>query len=451
GATLLSSGAAPAAGLVEPDAGSWKTWVLTSGSQLRPAAPPDERATAQELVEVKVAVEAASADATARDKISYWNIGYPGYRWQEIAIARQSKESTPVPHQTWLWHVLALLNVASHDATVATWDAKYAFKRHRPAEVDPSLIALVETPRSPSYPSEHAAVATASADVLAYLFPNDATMFSKQAKEASRSRIQAGVAFPTDVQAGEELGRKVAAAVIERAKNDGAKGSDLDFTGTIPTGPGYWTGTNPRLFTLGSWKPWVIKGPDEFRPPPPPAYDSPQRRAELDEIKNFKHTFQHRRAAFFWNAPEIIEWLNVANKKIFEYRWDDNPPRAAHAVALLMVAEIDVGIACFGAKYHYWVPRPTMLDPSIVPLIGVPNHPSYPAAHGCNDSAAEVVLTSLFPRDAATFQAMAREGSDSRLWAGIHYRSDIDAGIKIGEAVGRMVVKEGAIRDAGTR
>ena len=116
-----------------------------------------------------------------------------------------------------------------------------------------------------------------------------------------------------------------------------------------------------------------------------------------------------------------------------------------------MVAEIDVGIACFGAKYHYWVPRPTMLDPSIVPLIGVPNHPSYPAAHGCNDSAAEVVLTSLFPRDAATFQAMAREGSDSRLWAGIHYRSDIDAGIKIGEAVGRMVVKEGAIRDAGTR
>lgn len=98
--------------------------------------------------------------------------------------------------------------------------------------------------------------------------------------------------------------------------------------------------------------------------------------AELREIKNFAHAFQHRRAAFFWNAPEILEWLSVTNRKVFEYRWDDVPPRAAHVVALLMVAQADTFIARFGAKWYYWAARPPMLDPSIVPLFAVPSHPS---------------------------------------------------------------------------
>jgi hypothetical protein len=92
-----------------------------------------------------------------------------------------------------------------------------------------------------------------------------------------------------------------------------------------------------------------------------------------------------------------------------------------------------------------------MLDPSIVPLFAVPNHPSYPAAHGCNDSAAEVVLSTLFPRDSSLFEAMSKEGTESRLWAGIHFRSDLEAGVKIGESVGRLVAEKRGIKDLAAR
>jgi choline dehydrogenase-like flavoprotein len=63
--------------------------------------------------------------------------------------------------------------------------------------------------------------------------------------------------------------------------------------------------------------------------------------------------------------------------------------------------------------------------------LAAPNHPSYPAAHGCGDGAAEAVLSYLFPRDAAYFKARAEEGALSRIWAGIHFRSDIDAGLAL--------------------
>ena len=38
---------------IEPEAGAWQTWLLTSGDQLRPDAPPDEAATATELAELR--------------------------------------------------------------------------------------------------------------------------------------------------------------------------------------------------------------------------------------------------------------------------------------------------------------------------------------------------------------------------------------------------------------
>src|SRR5438874_10575761 len=105
----------------------------------------------------------------ARDQVSYWDSGAPGYRWNEIAIAQGLKDGIAIA----AYRVLALVNVAIYDATVATWDAKYAFNRPRPSETDASLSTLLPIPSSPSYPSEHAAAAGAASAVLAYLFPKD--------------------------------------------------------------------------------------------------------------------------------------------------------------------------------------------------------------------------------------------------------------------------------------
>jgi membrane-associated phospholipid phosphatase len=55
------------------------------------------------------------------------------------------------------------------------------------------------------------------------------------------------------------------------------------------------------------------------------------------------------------------------------------------------------------------------------------------------------VLARLFPGSAAAVEALAREASESRVWAGIHFRSDVDAGRALGHAVGRRVLEHARI------
>jgi membrane-associated phospholipid phosphatase len=113
---------------------------------------------------------------------------------------------------------------------------------------------------------------------------------------------------------------------------------------------------------------------------------------------------------------------------------------AARAYALQNIASIDTGIACWDSKYAYWAIRPFQLDLEVKPLFSTPNHPSYPAAHGCLSTATAAILGYLFPRDAATLTALTEEANESRIWAGIHYRSDTVAGAALGRAVANKVI-----------
>ena len=195
--------------MIEPEAGSWKTWILESGDQLRPEAPPDETATQDELAELQAMM--ADRDAVALDRISYWDAGSPGYRWNEIAT-QQTQRAQMGPNA---YRVLALMNAAIYDATIAAWDAKYTYNRPRPAVTDAELETAIPTPNSPSYPDEHAVTAGAAATVLAYLFPDEAERFSEMVPEAADSRVMAGVAYPSDIAAGLDLGRDVGKLFVD--------------------------------------------------------------------------------------------------------------------------------------------------------------------------------------------------------------------------------------------
>jgi membrane-associated phospholipid phosphatase len=430
----------PGRSQIEPRAGRWKTWVITSGSQFRLPPPPHGSA---QVAEVRnLITRAGQRDAAALDAISFWDAGPPGYRWNEIAINQLVRNNITGPRSA---RILSLLNVAIYDATIAAWDSKYVYNRRRPSEVNSLVAPAIPVPNSPSYPSEHAAAAAAAAAVLGYLFPNDAQTYANQAQECGESRLNAGVQFPSDVSAGMELGSKVAELVIARAKNDG---SGAVFTGSIPTGPGFWRGTNPNEPLAGTWRTWVISSGSEFRPPPPPAFDSAQKAQELAEVKNFPRpipasgaNFNTTRAAYFWQGNTAKLWDDILTVKLFEYQLDRNPPRAARAYALMSVAAYDAIIACWDGKYTYWAARPNMLDPTIVTLFPNPNHPSYPSAHSMFDGPYGEMLGYLFPRDAAFFTAQAQEAGTSRIWAGIHFRSDIEAGLGIGRAVGQKVIE----------
>ena len=73
-------------------------------------------------------------------------------------------------------------------------------------------------------------------------------------------------------------------------------------------------------------------------------------------------------------------------------------------------------------------------------MIGLPNFPSYPSGHSTYSAAAAVILSRFFPQGAADFQAMAEEAGISRLYGGIHYRSDIVAGGAHGQRIGSWVL-----------
>jgi len=460
GATLLGCAASPTgvpprsigpgvSEQVEPLAGRWKTWILTTGSQLRLPPPPDQAATAAELQELRTL--ATRRDAAALDRIGFWDSGAPGYRWNGILadeLSRHNLAGATTSRQ------VALMQVAIYDATIAAWDSKYTYGRLRPSAVDPTLAAVVATPRSPSYPSEHAVVAGAAARVLAYLFPDDAQSLMAQAAEAARSRELAGVQFPSDTAAGLELGRKVADLVIERARRDG---SEVVWTGSLPTEPGKWNlqrypaGVTPIAPRFGTYRTWVLDSPSALRPGAPPAFDSAEQAAELAEVVNFPRTFTTNAAAFYWQTPRgtTTHWILAADQKIFEYRLDTNPPRAARVHALTSIATYDASVVCWDAKYTYWAMRPFQYDSRVTPLIPVPAHPSYPAAHGCHSGSAAAVLAYLFPRDATALNAQADEAGMARLWGGIHFPSDIRVGLALGRTVAQRVVARA--QDDGSR
>jgi membrane-associated phospholipid phosphatase len=433
-------------GAIEPTAGTWRTWVIGPPRALRSVPPPSHPVSRAELAELRKL--AAQRDIATRNAITYWDTGPPSYRWSEIAVGEllRSNAYTNVAARD-----LALLHVALHDALVAAWETKYAYRRPRPSEIDRRLVPAVAVPRSPSYPAEHAVAAGAASAILAYLYPDRAASYTARAEEAARSRMLAGVNYASDVRAGLALGRAVAARVIERGRADG---SDRPWTGRVPAGAGRWTGVDPIQPQAATWRPWVLRSPDELRPPPPPAHDSSQLVAEMDELRRFLRTSKTDADALFWEYAaggrrSFQFWSEVLGRAVLEYRLHHNAPRAARAYAVTHVAFHDAAIACWDAKYAYWAIRPAQLDPGFRPLFTTPNHPSYPSGHSCFSSAAATALGHLFPRDVATFERLATDASESRLWAGIHFRSDLTAGRTLGRDVAYRVIQQSEVD--GTR
>ena len=412
----------------EPDAGRWKTWVLASGSQIAVPPPPDDAATDRELTALREL--ASQRDEKATDAVRYWDTGDPAYRWNEIALEAAMR------HENWDdgSRTTSNLNVAIYDAIVAAWHWKYTYDRPCPGERDASLQSLVAAPSTPSYPSEHAVAAGAAATVLSYLFPDEAALFEEKARDAARSRLVAGAAYQSDVDAGLELGRKVGALVVERAKTDN---SDGEWRGSAPSDPKLWRGDDPDLPAMGTWKTWVIESGSALRPPPPPAFGE----ADVAEVRDFKATTQTTSAALTWASRPAMEiWHDVASRLVLEHELDDNAPRAARVYALLHTAFFDATVASWDAKYAYWGPRPDQLDPSLEPLAPTPNFPGYPSAHATQSAAAAAVLAWLFPLDADELNALAEEAAASRLWLGIHFRADNEVGLQLGRAIAERAI-----------
>jgi membrane-associated phospholipid phosphatase len=205
----------------------------------------------------------------------------------------------------------------------------------------------------------------------------------------------------------------------------------------------------PMLPFFGHVKSWNISNfqRDSLRPAPPPAIGSAAFNSALAEVREFAKnpTGNTWHIAQYWGDGVGTytppgHWNEIACSLIAQY--GQNELRAARTLSLMNMAMQDAGICCWDTKSFYYYPRPSQIDGSIK-TIGVPNFPSYTSGHSTFSGAAATVLGYIFPQEQANMEAMAKEASISRVYGGIHYRFDCDAGLAAGKAIGSFSVKRG--------
>jgi hypothetical protein len=286
---------------------------------------------------------------------------------------------------------------------------------------------------------------------LTYLLPDAAPgRFDDLAEKAAMSRMWAGAAFRTDIEIGMRLGTAVGERAVERGRGDG---SDAVFDpATQPSGPGFWEPTPPALADPveplgGTWQAWILEQNDQFRPAPPPQYDSPAWRAELDavrEIVNARSLAQKTDAIWWQMAANFFEWTNelIARHGLAT-------PHAARVLAYQAVAMADAITAVWDAKYTWWTVRPITADAGIVTAFPTPPYPSFPSGYSAYIGAMSQMVGLFFPDAAEQLDELCWRAVRSRAWAGIHYPIDNEVGMSIGRRVARLAAsraqEEGAI------
>ena len=287
------------------------------------------------------------------------------------------------------------------------------------------------------------AVAGAASTVLAYLYPD----------EAGRSQALADQLADVDSKAfarGGLIGR----LLVARARSDG---SDAIWTGSVPVGRGYWVPTPPGFIypplepLAGTWRTWNLRDGSQFRPGPPPAYGGARFRAEVRAVYAVSRTLsaEQKLIADYWadGAGTVTppgHWNQIALDLVGVASW--STLRASRLFSALNTAQADAFIACWDAKYSFWTLRPVtairrFIDPSWVSYIVTPPFPSYVSGHSATSGAASTVLGAFFPHRVGELNAMAEEAAVSRLYGGIHFRSDNDAGLELGRRVGTVAIR----------
>jgi hypothetical protein len=154
-------------------------FVLNTGDQFRPPAPPDltSLSWAQAITEVQKLGQDTSTTRTA-DQTTVAKFWAPPIwtTWNEIADNQALGRRTNLEKTA---QVFASLNLTIADTTISMYDAKYKFLFWRPitairagtpgnpaVTADPTWNALANTAPDPSYPGAHSSISAAAAVVL---------------------------------------------------------------------------------------------------------------------------------------------------------------------------------------------------------------------------------------------------------------------------------------------
>jgi hypothetical protein len=385
----------------------------------------------------------------------------PVSTWHEVAINTINVPSSPsgaTPEERIGGPDIATVQVAVYDAAMAIAGT------HRPFFVTPSAPAAGA--------SMEAAINEAAYRVLKGLFPSRGAVY-----EAAYTSGLAAIADGDAKSRGMALGAEVAAGVLAKRANDGRQA--LVLPPYVPgTAPGEFRGVNPVGRQNAFIRPFALLSVDQFRPEPPPTLTSEQYARDLNETKAMGGTISALRtpeqldiARFHTDSPAVGQYRNQRRFATANANLADN----ARVLAILSVATADAGLACFEAKYHYnfWRPQSaiplaatddnpaTEADPLWTPVVPTPNHPEYPAGHGCGTGATVESLRQFYGTKKISFiwdtlvpsavektrsyestDELIREVIDARVHGGMHFRSAGEAGAQLGRKTAQWVMRQ---------
>ena len=379
-------------------------------------------------------------------------------QWNQAVLAAIRTDKPSIGFAT---RDLAIVQTAIYDAVNAIDHTSRAFLVHAHARAGASPVAAAAA----------AGLFTASA-----LFPTDVALF-----RATYAASLAGVPDGRAKADGIAVGRLVAERTLISRVTDGAN-AVVDYS--PGTAPGDWRPAPPAFAPAQTpqWpavRPFALRSGSQFRPPPPPALNSPQYAAAFNEVKSLGRadstvrTPQQTEAARFWEGkagtPQVAGYWNEIAQSAAMSR-GNTLDQDARLFAQLNVTLADAIIGHFDAKYAYnrWRPVTAIqladqsgnpdvtADPSWRPLLTTPPNPSYVAGHGALSGAAATVLAHSFGTDKVgfsltsedlpgvthtftSFSAAATEAENSVVWGGIHFRFDAVAGDTLGRSVAQYV------------
>jgi membrane-associated phospholipid phosphatase len=382
------------------------------------------------------------------------------FTWNNVALEVFKVEDTPPPLVT---RNLAIMHAAMYDAinSIVPTYSPYRYAAENSHGASPVVAGAIAAHR-----------------VLVDLHPRQVARFNAILDDC----LELIPESPAKA-AGVALGQAVAEKMLAWRRTDGSTRPV-----TFPPGRmvGQWQSTPPeyRPALLPQWtRLTCFCMPDgaQFRPAAPPELTSAAYGRSLNQVKALGATLTTARTpdqteiAWFWidGAGTVTppgHWNRIAQTvaKTRGTTLEEN----ARLFALLNLAMADAAIAAWDCKYHYNFWRPVTAiryaglvgnpanepDPDWTPLLPTPPFPSYTSGHSTFSGAGAGVLAYYFGTDAVAFSsgsdtlpgivrsypgfwAAAREAGMSRIYGGIHYDFDNEAGLAAGRAVGDYVCR----------
>jgi hypothetical protein len=345
-----------------------------------------------------------------------------------------------------------------------------------------TAYAIEPEVRRPALPE--AAVASAAHDVLISLYPAQAATLGQQ-----YANYLASIPGHTEAKLnGIRVGQQTAAGIVELRTNDGRNAGPV-WT-PPPAGPGIYQPTPPGFLPPATpWiraaTPWTMTSPSQFRVPPPPALDSDIWLQDYAETKAYGGATGSSRTPAQTDLAEFVGGAGVHPMLQWHGTWRSiasdqrlSVLEAARLFAMLSTVSSDALIGCWDSKYEYAFWRPVTAirdgggnpaltaDPVWIGVVITPNHPEYPAAHGCFSGAVVEVLRSFFHTDHLNFtmtspapgllqpvrsydefSEVLTDILDARIYGGMHYRNSTIVGVELGREVARQALESFFLSD----